>query len=494
MKPLGTITMYYQFIDKETISVIDDIMKHADNYYDFVIRLGKRACLDANPSTLTYITAVHAWRLSANDAKRELFQRFGEKDQIIRSWSAAQHELGIDDLFGSISKAIEVATEDWLRIELLCLKTWYARYHIRSDELWFEPLERAETILQEQPELDCFAALVHTVRSEISFMDQFLDRAYYAYNKGIEVAKKYDDQFQIYQLLWTCSSWIKTYDARRALALQEEAYALAKSFGASQKIAEAMADMGRISECLGEYDLAIQCYQNSLNTYGNPGMELYREVMDSPTFGLSRIYCELGDGTSGLEWIDLAFDIVGDFASEIPYLYAQRAEALVILKRYQEAAHHLETCHRVSLMSGGEGYLALCELATGYLEIAQGDPFTAIETLTPGFQFLSQGPAAIYINRFLIALTRAEIATNPDGASSETSERWMTELEKHAREKELPGILMMHALLKTDYLLSRGLSEYAIELLSNSLNKDYSDTAKTLYDRVEAKLRDLQNP
>jgi tetratricopeptide (TPR) repeat protein len=493
MRPLGTITMYYQFIDEETISVIDDIMEHAENYYDFVIRLGKRACLEVNPSTLAHIAAVHAWRLSANDTKRELFQRFGEKDPIIKSWSAAQHELGIDELFGSISKAIETAMEDWLRIELFCLKTWYARYHIKSDELWYLPLERAEAILQEQSEMECFAALVHTVRSEVSFMDQFLDRAYDTYTKGMEMAKKYDDQFQIYQLLWTCSSWIKTYDARRALNLQEEAYELAKSFGASQKIAEAMADMGRISECLGEYDLAIQCYQNSLNTYGSPEMELYREVMDSPTFGLSRIYCELGNGTSGLEWIDLAFDIVGDFASEIPYLFAQRAEALLLLKRNQEAAHHLETCHRVSLISGGEGYLALCELATGYLEIAQGDPFTAIQTLIPGFEYLSQGPAAIYINRFLIALTRAEIAANLDGTSAEASERWMFELEKHAREKGLPGILMMHALLKTEYLLSRGQTEYAIEILSNSLNKEYSDTAKTLYDRVEAKLRDLQN-
>lgn len=494
MRPLGTITMYYQFIGDEVVSIIEDIMKHAENYYDFVIKLSKKACLDANPSILAHIAAVHAWRLSATDAKKELYERFGNRNPIIRSWTAAQHELGIDELFGSISSAIEMATEDWLLIELLCLKTWYARYHIRSDELWYQPLERAEAMLQEKPEMECLEALVLTVRSEVAFMDQFLDRAYDTYNKGIELAKKYDDQFQVYQLLWTCSSWIKTYDARRALELQEEAYTLAKSFGAPQKIAEAMADIGRISECLGEYDLAIQCYQNSISTYGSPGMELYREVMDSPTFGLSRIYCELGDGTSGLEWINLTFDIVGEFASEIPYLYAQRAEALVLLKRYQEATSQLEICHGISLKSGGEGYLALCELATGYLEIAQGDPFTAIQTLAPGLEYLSQGPAAIYINRFLIALTRAEIALNICKNPPESSEKWMSELEKHALERNLPGIQMMHALLKSEYLLSRGLTDYAIEILSNSLDEEYSDTTKTLYNRVEAKLGELQNP
>jgi tetratricopeptide (TPR) repeat protein len=491
LKPLGSITIYYQFLDAKTISQIEDLMSNASNYFDFVLKLSDLVCLDDTPSLLTYLAAVHAWRLSANDAKEKLLQRF-EDDPIIKSWTSAQHILGSDKLFAIIDEAIEKANENWLRIELLCLKSWYARYYFIDERVLTEPVDRAEALLKKDSEMGCFAALVHTVRSELGFMNGQHDQGYDMHNKGLEAAKKYDDQFQIYQLLWTCSSWIKTWDTKRALHLQEEAYRLAKGFGAPQKKAEAMSDMGRISEGLGEYDLAIKFYQNSVETYGSPPMELYREVIDSPTFGLSRIYCELGDGESGLEWIDRAIDIVGPRATELPYLFSQRAEALVILKRFEEAAQQLEICQKRALRSGGEGYVALCELGTGYLELAQGDPLTALKTFEPGYEFLSGGPAAIYINRFLLALTKAEIAVNLTVPTSERSERWMMLLEKHARERELPGIIMMHALLKTDYLLSQGLRDDAIDILKGSLKEEFSDITETLYNRVRNKLIQLQ--
>ncbi|MFW9976326.1 MAG: hypothetical protein ACFFDQ_13725 [Candidatus Thorarchaeota archaeon] len=466
-------------------------MSKASNYYDFVMKLCDMACLEDSPSDLTYLAAVHAWRLSANDAKTKLMQRFKD-DSIVRSWTAPQHILGTEKLFDGIDEAINTAKDNWLRIELLCLKSWYARYHIADEKLWAEPIDIAEALMEEDSEMDCFAALVYTVRGELSFMDQQNDRGYDSYNKGIELAKKYDDQFQLYQLLWTFSSWIKTWDARRALKLQEEAYKLAKKFGSPQKIAEAMADMGRISEGLGEYDLAIECYQNSIDTYGSPPMEIYREVIDSPTFGLSRIYCELGDGETGLEWIDAAIDFVGPRATELPYLFGQRAEALVILKRFEEATQQLEICRKGALKAGAEGYVALCEIGSGYLELAHGDPLAAIEIFKPGYEFLSTGPAAIYINRFLIALTRAEIAANRAVSPNERSERWMMRLEKNAREKGLPGILMIHALLKSEYLLSQGLVQQAIDVLKESLVEELSDTTKTLYDRIQEKLVELQ--
>ena len=484
--------MYYKFLGKETVSILEDIMDNADNYYDFVVNLSDRACLDTTPSNLTYLAAVHAWKLSATSARENLLQRFGE-DSIVRSWSAPQHQLGIDYLFKGIDDAISKAKEDWLRIELLCLKSWYGRYHVVDHEIVSTPIEKAEVMLENDSNLGCFAALIHTVKSELRFMNQLHDSAYDSHNKGIELAQIYDDQFQIYQLLWTCSSWIKTWDARRALSLQEKAYKLVKKFGSPQKIAEAMADMGRISESLGEYDLAIQCYQNSIDSFGSPPMELYREVIDSPTFGLSRIYCELGDGESGLEWIETAFTLVGPRANDVPYLYAQRAEALILLKRFQEASQQLELCKKGALKSGGEGFLALCELSTGYLEMSQGDPLTAIQTLTPGYEFLSTGPAAIYINRFLIALTRAEIAANLRKSISERSEKWMMLLEKHTREKNLPGINMLHALLKSEYLLAQDFTEPAIDILKAALIEEFSDTTKTLYDRILEELVELQS-
>ena len=493
MRPLGTITMYYPFIDEETKDAIETSMQEASNYYDFVEILSDRVCESKTSDTLKYLAALHAWRLSATEVKRRLSERFGE-DPIIKSWTAPHHTMEIDDLLGTLDDAIRAAKEDWLQIELLCLKIWCERYRVvTSEEFWIQPLQEAESILQSRQELECFAALIHTVKSEMGFYSGLYDQGYSSHDKGVETAKKFDDQFQLYQLLWTCASWVKSLDTKRAMALQEEAYKLVKTFGSTQKIAEAMTDMGRISECLGEYDFAISCYENSIETYGNPEMELYREAVDTPSFGLSRVYCELGDGESALDWINTLINLIGRSATEIPYLYSQRAEALILLRRYEEASRDLEISRRVSLRAGAEGNIVLCDIATAYMELAQDDPWTAIKTLEPGLDYLLQRPTAIFTNRILIALTRAEIAANLDTRSDETSEKWMTLLEKHAREKNLPGIIMMHTLLKSEYLVSRGFTEEAINVLKDAPVEECAVTSRTLYERIQSKLRELEN-
>ncbi|MFX1481835.1 MAG: tetratricopeptide repeat protein [Promethearchaeota archaeon] len=491
MKPFGTITMYYPFIDKDIVTQIDEIMKISDNYYDFVLKISERACKEENPTHLTYFAAIHAWKLSATVAKLWLLQNFGDH-LIIKSFATPLYQMGVNTILDCIEEAIKETEETWLRIELLCLKEWYARYHIGGLELAIEPMERAESIIENHSEFECLGSLVHAVRSDWSFSLAEYDRAYESHNKGMEIAQKYSDQFHRYHLLWIYSSWLKSLEPRKALVIQEDAYKLAKKFGSPQKIAEAMVDMGRISEFLGEYDLAIELYKSGFDTYGSPGMEIYRELLDTPSFGLARVYCELEDGNRALEWIETAIRIVDSALVETPYVYAIRAEALILLKQYQDAAHQLEIGQKIALKSGDVGHMSFFELAIGNLERIQGNPLAAILTLEPGYDHLSQYPAAIYINRFLIALVRAEVEANLKFESGDISEKWMMKLEDHAREKDLPGILMLHALLKSDYLIARGLRKEAIEILSESLNEEFSDTTKTLYERVKEKIIRLQ--
>jgi hypothetical protein len=39
MKPMGTITKYYPFIDEETKSILNSLMEESSSYFDFVQRL-----------------------------------------------------------------------------------------------------------------------------------------------------------------------------------------------------------------------------------------------------------------------------------------------------------------------------------------------------------------------------------------------------------------------------------------------------------------------
>ena len=40
LKPIGTVTKYYPFLDDEVKNILDSIMVRAENYYDFVNLLG----------------------------------------------------------------------------------------------------------------------------------------------------------------------------------------------------------------------------------------------------------------------------------------------------------------------------------------------------------------------------------------------------------------------------------------------------------------------
>ena len=63
MEPLGTITKYYAFIDEETQNILDAVMKEAENYRDFVVRLGDRVVVEELSPMLAYFAVRHAGAL-----------------------------------------------------------------------------------------------------------------------------------------------------------------------------------------------------------------------------------------------------------------------------------------------------------------------------------------------------------------------------------------------------------------------------------------------
>ena len=68
----------------------------------------------------------------------------------------------------------------------------------------------------------------------------------------------------------------------------------------------------------------------------------------------------------------------------------------------------------------------------------------------------------------------------------------MTLVEKHPRQKGLYCIIMMHALLKSELLLSRDLIKTAIDILKESLIEEYYDTTSTLNEEIQEKPKKLR--
>ncbi|MFW9835420.1 MAG: tetratricopeptide repeat protein [Candidatus Thorarchaeota archaeon] len=489
MKPLGTITMYYPFIDEETIDVIQTIMDDASSYYDFVEKLSEKVYESDVPETLAYIAAVHAWRVSATGAIQRISKKFGSIPTI-SAWTTPLRKLPYEEMKWKFEEIISNISVDWILAELLFLKCWCGRYSAPFTDVE-KNIEQAESFFEFRPDLECFLSAIYTVKGEWQFAYGDIPAADEYYDRVMEIAHKYDDQFQIYLIKTTYPGFIRTYDSQRALMLQEEAYQMAKRFEAPEKIAETLSDLGRIFETRGEYDLAIRAFNESLETFGSYEMEWYREPGDTPAFGLSRVYCELEDGKNAIEWINTAFELAGPSAYDTPYMISQKAEALILVGNFREAVELLDLCNKLSLKAARLIFQATCGLATGLLELIQGDPLTAIQTLEPCLESVMSLPLSIYINRILIALAKAEIASNLSGLS-EISEKWLSRLGRHALEKDLPGIFLIYVLLKAEFIFKQGLSELAISTLEEVIGTYDSPSVRTLIERVHTKISEYK--
>ncbi|MFX1273297.1 MAG: hypothetical protein ACFFAX_16565, partial [Promethearchaeota archaeon] len=60
MDPIGTITQYFPFIEDETKAILEEIMQKADDYYDFVLKLGELVLKNDSPIMIVYFAIHHA--------------------------------------------------------------------------------------------------------------------------------------------------------------------------------------------------------------------------------------------------------------------------------------------------------------------------------------------------------------------------------------------------------------------------------------------------
>jgi tetratricopeptide (TPR) repeat protein len=165
--------------------------------------------------------------------------------------------------------------------------------------------------------------------------------------------------------------------------------------------------------------------------------------------------------------------------------------ALILLGRLDDADHHLNELHKLSLESATEDDQALFLHGRGLYELKSGNHQAAIDSLEQALLIFEQLNKQIGINRCLIALTQAEMQLASKSKTEDTSGPWMVRLESHARKKDYPGIQMHAALLRAEFFAKQGRKEEAQEVLQEALTILDSPTVSTLRTRIQKMLDDL---
>ncbi|MHA2140048.1 MAG: hypothetical protein ACXADC_02655 [Candidatus Thorarchaeota archaeon] len=490
MKPIGSITMYYPFVEREEQRIMESLTKEAKHYQDFSQRFGDHVCYQDSTYRLVHLASVHAWELRNSVVAKQIYSKHGQH-VLVKPWSYLIRERSdrlanatrIED---AISHAISSSPDYWELMNLYLLGA-YSGIHTPQGPHYLD--KASELIEGRSPELDCFTAYVCHIKGRIKLFEGEISTSpttsgigeiVKVLEQGLESASKFNNTYQTCWLLRWLAMATNNYDPRKALEYLEPAYKIAQSLGSPFHIDAVVKDMGTATTVLGEYDLALQ--------FHNEGHKI-RKTQEGP--GLrhailtARVLCDINAGPDmlkeALDWAEWALEWHHNVGSEgDTYTLLILARVLILLGRLDEAAECIDSARTMALASGHEDEIGWYYYVSGLYELASGELETAIQTLLTAMRSGERLNFVILKNRCLLAIADAEIQLTSPIVAQKESTKWLTALQQHADENSLPGIQLQCAMLKSKLHVKLGMKEEAKRVLERTLARHTSPGLKSL--------------
>jgi tetratricopeptide (TPR) repeat protein len=490
LKPMGTITKYYPFIDDESKSILDSLMEGSSSYYDFVQQLCDVVLEDEVPTNLAYIAAVQAWWCRLEASMKSIHEKYIDvpwiKPWIYYLGSMQRDQISLHDaVVHSIEAAIDSSPGDWIETELHLLHAFF-HWPLGDVSSLLEPVEKAKNLIKTQSLLTCFESPICAFEGRAKGNEGNTKDSLVVLQKGKEIAEKNDDALYKYMNMLDEGNTLRCVNAQKASVVFEELYDLAQELEASYFISEVLNDSSIVFETLGEYDLAISCQLEILKVIGD------LRPSDTLWILLSRVYATLGDGPQALEWISRGLESSKPFES--PTMLLLKAWALALMNRIDESERALDAANRPTIKSGLELVLGAYYHYSGVIEMKKGNLLTALDSLEHAWEVAERNPSGTNQNRVLFDLARVEILIDNqtlDLTKVAVPGRWLSKLEALAVECDLPGVRMYAALLKSEFYRNHGQLIDAQAILADALKITDSPGVKTLRKKINGRIREL---
>ncbi|MHA2303364.1 MAG: tetratricopeptide repeat protein, partial [Candidatus Thorarchaeota archaeon] len=343
MKPMGTITKYYPFIDEESKSILNSLMEESSSYYDFVKQLCDMVLKNEVPINLAYLAAVQAWWCRINETMSSIQEKY-KNIPFIKPWGYAHHTLESDQarfhdaVVSKIDEAISTSLEDWILAELHLLHAHYHWPMFGDIPNLLEPIEKVKQLIAANPLLKCFESPTCFYEGWAKRIEGEIEDAIVVYKRGIELAEVHDEALHKYLNLGGLGDVLKNINVKEAIARFEEDYNLVQDLEVPFLEVDVLHDSGLVFLVAGEYDLAISCYIECA------------KYINAPSPLLARIYIDLGYGEKALHTIDQYVEYCGGLES--PTVFTTKARAFALLKKLDEAQENLDKSYELVMKSG----------------------------------------------------------------------------------------------------------------------------------------------
>jgi tetratricopeptide (TPR) repeat protein len=487
VKPIGTITACFPYVDEDTKNILQSIMDEAKDYDDFSERLCKKATSESLPKLAIYFAYYHCYNQDKYDCLKRLIDAniTTELTQLF-SLVAAQRR-GEDIESSKYQKAMFAALKrvenDWMACHV------YIAWRVMIEVLQFpeaildnETLNILASKIENDEEYGFFLSRVHQITAARLYKEGNLKEAIKCDDLAISEAKKYDDQETLYTLLYQKANKIKNFNLNEALILLENMKKIVDEQGSVGGKGIYLHELGHIAMAKGEFEKAIE-YQNQY---------LANRLQQCLPVGFMRlviafIYNQKGDGKTALK-----------FMHESRHEYTKGAEAMynvqetwayLLLDKIDEASQCLEKARASSLKSGDETYLAYIHFLEGLLAKKQGDLTNAIFSLKNALEIYERSQFLVFIHCALTEIVDAEIdliSPKKESASLEVSGPWMRKLLDHIEEKDLPGTAAQAKLLLAKFRFKQGRVKESRKLVEQVL--DISEKTGMHYLKEKAEL------
>jgi tetratricopeptide (TPR) repeat protein len=489
MEPIGTITTYFPFIDKSTREVLENTMKEASDYYDFVHRLCDLVLNTNSPIMVVYFAIHHS--ILALDYKviDMIREKYGDH-QILgpNLFYASAYQGTVEDVKKVHELADAILAEqpkDWICLEMNFMKFEADMRNYPATMYNTSTMDKIRELLESDPRLGFYETILHDYLAIRAHADGDSNGRIRCINRGLRIAEKFDDKVRVAHLLIRKANIVLNQDRKESRELLEQAYQIVDAYlGIPVNFADIIDGLSVLDAIRGEFDSAIRrCIQvvairerAGLNT-GNASLFL------------STLYNVIGDPESGLEWGSMAEKQFKSRPHYINRAMLNQIWSLILLKRLTEAQVLIDTSQESIMKSGDERQLAWLHFVTGIMEMGQGELLLALSSIEQALRIYEQQGWAYQIQLiFLYHLAMVEVySSDPKEVVSPS----LAILEEKALSDDLPGILGQVLLLKADISImndDESLLRDIIKQLRSLSGKENLQFLKPYYDRLLRKL------
>ncbi|MHA1906832.1 MAG: hypothetical protein ACW98Y_06035 [Candidatus Thorarchaeota archaeon] len=467
MEPIGTITQYFPFLDKESKETLQIEMDAAYNYHDFVKGLNQRV-LEEDCSDLAIYFALHHSALVLDmDSIEKIGRKYG-KLPILRPnlFYASVYQGNVDDVekvHESADAILKSNPPDWLVLEMRLLKFEVDMIQYPKTLYNSENFEEIEKLLEKSPELEFYENVLFDCLSEKAMRDGDAEEVIRCIDLAIKSTEKSNDIVRLAYHLRRKSDYLQTSDIVEAKRTLIRARDIMRTLGNMAGEASILYYLSRLDALRGEYNLAIARCLEVIQI--RESMDLSKGVY---AIMLSTLYNAIGEPEAGLEWAKMAEVDFERHPAVKPRSILNQAWALILLGKNTVATLLIDSIRGDILKSGLETILAWLYFVSGVLDFAKGQYYEASANIEDALN-LYEGKGyvenAVIFMYYLAQLDAYRVMASQDD-SDEHVTPWISLLEDKARGDDLPGILGQVLIVKIKIALSQNDDDSVRELVN----------------------------